>query len=110
VDEVLHGTNSQERRLAARRLIRHLLRRRAIGAVTSHDLELHRDPEVEPRADLVHFRESVAAEAEEGELGLSFDYRLRPGLATTRNALRLAERVGLTDPTREEEAGQLPPP
>lgn len=94
VDEILQGTNSEERRMAGRRLIRHLLGRWAIGAVTTHDLGLHREPRVEAAADLVHFRELVD---EEGE-GLLFDYRLRPGLATTRNALRLAERVGLTDP------------
>lgn len=94
VDEILQGTNSEERQLAGRRLIRHLLRRRAVGAVTTHDLELHRDPEVEAAAVLVHFREALD---EAGE-GLHFDYRLRPGLATTRNALKLAERVGLTDP------------
>lgn len=107
VDEILHGTNSQERRLAARRLIRHLLRRRAVGAVTSHDLELHRDPEVEPRAELVHFRESVADDVGDDGLGLSFDYRLRRGLATTRNALKLAERVGLTDPSEDPGLDEL---
>ncbi len=94
VDEVLQGTNSEERQVAGRRLIRHLLRRRAIGAVTTHDLDLHRDPRVESNAVLVHFRESVD---EEGH-GLTFDYRLRSGLATTRNALLLAERIGLTEP------------
>ncbi|MEJ2539907.1 MAG: hypothetical protein P8188_08060, partial [Gemmatimonadota bacterium] len=94
VDEILQGTNSEERQMAGRRLIRHLLRRRALGAVTTHDLELHRDPRVEAHAELVHFRESVDADGR----GLSFDYRLRPGLATTRNALLLAERIGLTDP------------
>lgn len=94
VDEILQGTNSEERRVAGRRLIRHLLRSRAIGAVTTHDLELHRDPEVEAAAVLVHFRESL----DDATGGLGFDYRLRQGLATTRNALRLAERVGLTDP------------
>jgi DNA mismatch repair ATPase MutS len=98
VDEILQGTNSEERQQAGRRLIRHLLRRHAIGAVTTHDLELHRDPEVEAAADLVHFRESL----DEARDGLSFDYRLRPGLATTRNALLLAERVGLTDPDAED--------
>ena len=94
VDEVLQGTNSEERQVAGRRLIRHLLRRRAIGAVTTHDLDLHRDPRVESNAVLVHFRESVDDEGH----GLTFDYRLRPGLATTRNALLLAERIGLTEP------------
>lgn len=97
VDEILQGTNSEERQQAGRRLIRHLLRSHAIGAVTTHDLDLHRDPEVEAGATLVHFRESLDEESD----GLSFDYLLRPGLATTRNALLLAERVGLTDPEAE---------
>jgi DNA mismatch repair ATPase MutS len=76
--------------------MRHLLRRRALGAVTSHDLDLHRHPEVEAAARLVHFQEAVSER--EGPPGLSFDYRLREGLATTRNALLLAERMGITDP------------
>lgn len=96
VDEILQGTNSEERRVAGRRFVRHLLRRRAIGAVTTHDLGFHEHPEVEAASNLVHFRESVATGGEGP--GLTFDYRLRPGLATTRNALRLAEQVGLTDP------------
>jgi hypothetical protein len=100
VDEILQGTNSDERRIAGRRLVRHLLRRRAIGAVTTHDLEFHRHPEIEAAAELAHFRESV--DTLEGEEALTFDYHLRPGLATTRNALRLAERVGLTDPDASE--------
>ncbi len=103
VDEILQGTNSEERRIAGRRFVRHLLRRRAIGAVTTHDLGFHAHPEVEAAADLVHFRESVD-DAADGP-GLSFDYRLRPGLATTRNALRLAERVGLTDPDADGGSG-----
>lgn len=96
VDEILQGTNSEERRVAGRRFVRHLLRRRAIGAVTTHDLGFHEHPEVAAASRLVHFRESVATGGEGP--GLTFDYRLRPGLATTRNALRLAEQVGLTDP------------
>jgi hypothetical protein len=94
VDEILQGTNSEERQVAGRRLIRHLLGRRAIGAVTTHDLDLHRDSRLEPHAKLVHLRESVDSDGK----GLSFDYLLRPGLATTRNALLLAETIGLTEP------------
>ena len=96
VDEILQGTNSDERRIAGRRLIRHLLRRHAIGAVTTHDLDFHRHPEIEAASLKVHFREEVGDA--DGGGSLTFDYRLREGLATTRNALALAERVGLTDP------------
>lgn len=92
VDEVLQGTNSEERRIAARRIVAHLLEANAIGAVTTHDLALHDDPALDPASKKVHFRETVGAE---GEKILTFDYVLRPGLATSRNALRLLEIVGL---------------
>jgi energy-coupling factor transporter ATP-binding protein EcfA2 len=94
VDEVLQGTNSEERRVAARRIIRHLLDSRAIGAVTTHDLALHEEPTLDSRSTKVHFREHVDDQG--GEV-LTFDYLLRPGLATSRNALRLLRIVGLDD-------------
>jgi hypothetical protein len=92
VDEVLQGTNSEERRVAARRIIAHLLNENAIGAVTTHDLALHEDPVLDPASSKVHFREQVG---EEGDQVLTFDYVLRPGLATSRNALKLLRIVGL---------------
>jgi len=92
IDEVLQGTNSEERRVAARRIITHLLSSNAIGAVTTHDLALHEDPTLDPASSKVHFRETVG---EAGSDVLSFDYVLRPGLATSRNALKLLRLVGL---------------
>ncbi len=93
IDEVLHGTNSEERRVAARTIVRDLLGQNAIGAVTTHDLTLHDDPHLDPASTKVHFRETL----EEGDDGdtVTFDYVLRPGLATSRNALRLLRIVGL---------------
>ena len=92
IDEVLQGTNSEERRVAARRIIGHLLTENAIGVVTTHDLALHEDPTLDPTSRKVHFREKVG---EEGDQVLTFDYVLRPGLATSRNALKLLRIVGL---------------
>lgn len=96
LDEMLHGTNSAERRVAARTIIEHLLRYGAIGVVTTHDLELANEPALQWRATLVHFTEHV----ERGPHGpeMSFDYILRPGLATSTNALTLLEIVGLSQP------------
>jgi len=94
IDEVLQGTNSEERRVAARRIVSHLLQANAIGAVTTHDLALHEDPRLDPASTKVHFRERVG---EEGDRVLTFDYLLRPGLATSRNALKLLRIVGLDD-------------
>ncbi len=92
IDEVLQGTNSEERRVAAQRIISHLLDSNAIGAVTTHDLALHEEPRLDEASRKVHFRETVE---EEGERVLTFDYMVRPGLATSRNALKLLKIVGL---------------
>ena len=95
LDEMLHGTNTAERRIAARGVLRHLLRSGAIGAVSSHDLTLADDPDLRSAAHAVHFREEVGPGDQGPTATLSFDYKLRPGVATTRNALKLLEAVGL---------------
>jgi len=102
LDEILHGTNTAERRIAARGVLRHLLGGGAIGAVSTHDLALADAPELAAAAHAVHFREEVrprdgATEGPDGAPGprLTFDYRLREGIATTRNALELLRAVGL---------------
>ena len=93
LDEILHGTNSAERLVAAARVVRHLADLGAIGAVSTHDLALAGEPRLAGLADLAHFSEHFV----EGEAGpeMGFDYVLRPGLATTTNALRLMALVGL---------------
>jgi hypothetical protein len=96
LDEILHGTNTAERRIAARGVVRHLLASGAIGAVSTHDLALAEVPALAETAHAVHFREEVRSRdgAGPGPL-LTFDYRLREGIATTRNALKLLDAVGL---------------
>ncbi|PLS79512.1 MAG: hypothetical protein CYG59_12810 [Chloroflexi bacterium] len=93
LDEILHGTNTGERQIAARRIIRHLLNQGALGAVSTHDLALGDAPELAAAAQLVHFTETFAR-GPEGPV-MHFDYRLRPGIATSTNALKLMELVGL---------------
>ena len=105
LDEVLQGTNTAERQIAARQILRHLLEEGALGAVTTHDLTLADAPDLRERARAVHFREEVHRAG--GEPSLSFDYRLRPGLATSTNALELMEIVGL-GPPRERTGSRLP--
>ena len=96
LDEILHGTNTAERRIAARGVMRHLLASDAIGAVSSHDLTLAEAPDLRSAGRAVHFREEVGAAADPGsDAVLTFDYELRDGVATTRNALKLLDAVGL---------------
>jgi DNA mismatch repair ATPase MutS len=90
LDEVLHGTNSRERNLGAKAVVSHLLDKGAIGAVSSHDLGLSGlEDESGGRVKNVHFQEQV----EGGKM--TFDYKLRPGVVTSSNALRLMKLIGI---------------
>jgi hypothetical protein len=90
LDELLSGTNSHDRRIAAEAILRGLLARGAIGLATTHDLALVRIVDQVPgQAINVHFEDEVAG----GEL--RFDYRLRPGVVERSNALDLMRSIGL---------------
>jgi hypothetical protein len=91
LDEVLQGTNSVERGIAVRAVVRHLLDARAIGVMTTHDLGLAGEAPLKSAARLAHFTEQVHPDGT-----MTFDYRLRPGLATSTNALRLMQLIGIT--------------
>jgi hypothetical protein len=90
LDEVLHGTNSHDRRIGAEAVLRGLLARGAIGLITTHDLALARMADaLAPVALNVHFQDQL----EDGKM--RFDYRLWPGVVTRSNALELMRAVGL---------------
>ncbi len=90
LDEILLGTNTRERQIASREVLRLLLGTGACGAVTTHDLslaELANEPGV--HVVNVHFRDHL----EEGRM--VFDYRLREGVVDTTNALRVLRMAGV---------------
>jgi hypothetical protein len=90
LDEILHGTNSQDRRAGGEAVIRRLLDHGAVGLVTTHDLALAELADaLAPMATNVHFEDRIEDDR------LSFDYRLRPGVVTRSNALALMKMVGL---------------
>jgi hypothetical protein len=90
LDELLMGTNTRERQIASRELMRMLLSTGASGALTTHDLsltELASYPGVKVRN--VHFRDLE----KDGEM--TFDYVLREGVVETTNALEVLRRAGV---------------
>jgi DNA mismatch repair ATPase MutS len=90
LDELLSGTNSHDRFEGTRFVVRELASKGAIGLVTTHDLALTAIPETMDGAGRnCHFEDSI----EDGRL--KFDYRLRPGVVRTSNALKLMKAVGL---------------
>jgi DNA mismatch repair ATPase MutS len=90
LDEILQGTNSIERSIAVRAVTRHLLEAGAIGAMTTHDLNLAEEEPLKSAAGFLHFSETLDPDGT-----MRFDYRLKPGLATSRNALRLMKLIGI---------------
>ncbi len=93
LDEILHGTNTRERQIAVRHILRHLLKQDATGAISTHDLSLADAPEISAFSQPVYFTETFTRGPE--GLSMQFDYQLRPGIATSTNALKLLEIVGL---------------
>ncbi|HEY4015121.1 MAG TPA: MutS family DNA mismatch repair protein [Polyangiaceae bacterium] len=90
LDEILHGTNSRERVIGACAVVRRLLGWGALGAVSTHDLGITAlEKELGARVENVHFEEQVDGER------MTFDYRLRPGVVQSSNALRLMRALGI---------------
>ena len=90
LDEILGGTNSHDRRHGAEALLTGLVDLGAIGMATTHDLALGAIADrPTARAANVHFEDRF----ENGVL--SFDYRLRPGIVQTSNAIALMQSIGL---------------
>lgn len=90
LDEVLHGTNSRERNIGAKSVVKHLVDNGAIGAVSSHDLGLvELEALTDGRVKNYHFEDHI----ENGEM--AFDYTMKPGAVSTSNALRLMRLVGI---------------
>ena len=92
LDEPLQGTNPAERQLAIRRILRSLLGVGASGVITSHDLSLIDTDDLSPLASAVHFDERL--ETGGTQQALVFDYRLRPGVCSSTNAIRLLDAMG----------------
>ncbi|WP_242393026.1 MutS-related protein [Anaeromyxobacter oryzisoli] len=89
LDEILHGTNSHDRRIGAEAIVRGLVDRGAIGLVTTHDLALTEIAGNGGALANAHFEDQVKDGA------IVFDYRLRPGVVQHSNALALMRAVGL---------------
>ena len=83
LDEMFRGTNTAERVAAAYAVLAYLTQGDDVVVVATHDLEL-----VELLGDAYqayHFRERIADDT------LSFDYKLRLGASSTRNAIALLQ-------------------
>lgn len=81
VDEVLRGTNTAERIAASTEILKYMADRRMLVFAATHDLEL--TGLLEKTYSDYHFSETVT----DGDI--RFDYTLKPGRATSKNAIAL---------------------
>ncbi len=93
LDEILQGTNSRERQIAVDTVLKRLVELGCIVMASTHDLELASSDQMTRFAQIVHFREYF--DQVDGKEVMRFDYKMRPGVTPTTNALKLLELVGL---------------
>ena len=86
VDEVLRGTNTVERIAASAQILKSLGSSGILCFAATHDIEL--TELLQDDFDNYHFEEDVR----EGDV--FFNYKLKGGKATTRNAIKLLELMG----------------
>ncbi len=93
IDEIFRGTNSVDRHTGAEQVLQRLHELGATGLVSTHDLDVaDRLAKRNASFPIYHFTEYY-----EGDT-LRFDYRLHPGVSTTRNAMALMRIVGVLPP------------
>ncbi|MFL5628130.1 MAG: MutS family DNA mismatch repair protein [Ktedonobacteraceae bacterium] len=89
IDEIFKGTNNRERLIGSTSYIHALVGKNCMGAISTHDLELVKLADTQPKIKNYHFREDVI----DGQM--VFDYILRPGPCPTTNALKIMQMEGL---------------
>lgn len=90
LDEIFKGTNTRDRQIGAKTVLRNLSTRGAMGLVSTHDLELgqlQNEPDLNVKN--YHFTEKYQ------DNQIHFDYRLQPGISQTSNAIYLMKMVGI---------------
>lgn len=90
LDEILRGTNSQDKFNGSEKYLQQLINKGGIGIVATHDLKLTGLKEKYP--DKI---ENICFEIELNEDSLKFDYKLSKGVTKTMNATFLMKQMGI---------------
>ncbi len=91
LDEILKGTNSEDKRKGSMALMRQLIALGSNGIIATHDLELGKLEQEFPG-----LMKNYCFEAEIKDDRLSFSYRIREGVAQNMNASFLMKQMGIT--------------
>ncbi|MCP4451382.1 MAG: hypothetical protein GY809_07970 [Planctomycetes bacterium] len=86
IDEPFRGTNSPERTAAGVALLEHLLASQHLVLLATHEEQLAQTALRSETAENHHFQETLT------DTGITFEFDLRPGPASTRTAIRILEQ------------------
>jgi DNA mismatch repair ATPase MutS len=90
LDEILRGTNSDDRYSGSVALIKQLTGYGAVTIVSTHDLRLAgMEKDLPGKIENYHFDVKVSGEE------LYFDYKLTPGICASFNASLLMKKMGI---------------
>lgn len=90
IDEILRGTNTDERLAASASILQYLQDKNSIVLVATHDLELL-EMLKDSGYDYYYFSERPEDE------DVIFDYKIHSGVSKNTNAIRLLERIGFPE-------------
>lgn len=91
LDEILKGTNSEDKQKGSLALMRQLIALKSIGIIATHDLVLGNLEKEYPE----HIK-NYCFEAEIKDNNLSFSYKINEGIAQNMNACFLMKKMGIT--------------
>jgi len=91
LDEILKGTNSKDKQTGSKALLKQLIRYGASGLIATHDLMLGELIDDYPE-NIRNMRFEVEISNDE----LSFDYKIKYGIARNLNATFLMKKMGIT--------------
>lgn len=90
LDEILRGTNSDDKRNGTIEVVKKIIAKKAIGAIATHDIEVCLTTNEYP--------ETLANQCFEVEIqnnDLHFDYKLRSGICKNKSATFLMQKMGV---------------
>ena len=90
LDEILRGTNSNDKRAGTQGLIKNLIAKDAIGIIATHDLVIS-----EMKKEYPNYLANHCFEAEIINDELRFDYKLRTGVCQQMSAAFLMKKMGI---------------
>lgn len=89
LDEILKGTNSEDRHRGAAALVRQLNKTNAFGLISTHDLALGQIEKEDAKVNNFHFGSVIKGN------DINFDYKIKPGICQSFNAGKLMQLMGI---------------